>query len=561
MGRFFSDKVEQALQCIYYNLAAGRGQEGFKLLQEACAEGDADAYCLLARCLYGSQYTWVGHGFPVDEEEGDRLMREAVLHGSAIGTLIAMRCGVMDDELKEAMPFDSLEDAFELVLAEAERGDAFCQMLIGNVYYWCDFLDIKELDSDNFESDDDFRAYARENILKCEDWYTKALDGGVATAGANLYLLYQDGKYDLIAPQPEKARELNRRYAAKGYPNYQYLYACDLYDDGKLDEAFELFRKAAAAGEPRAYFFAGWSYELGNGVKQDYARAAEFYKKGIAANLERKEGLYNQLGALYFNGNGVEQDYNEAFRLIKMADDCGTTGNWGAYYLGYCYAYGRGTETDFTLARKYLESIDWDCPDAFFLLGWLYCNGEGGPEDIEKGIEYLHKAGDCPEVREELSHYKKNLFGKWVRRDAFGSSFKGMFSFLSAKKPEAPKLPQPHADWRWTLKTGDTVIPNPTPRQIKDILYALTPNPDSFVILEQLNPVNKNDYWFLQCAIALKGELKGQYVAEIGFTKSDYTPQLWQRAFKDVQSVAEYFYAAYHRRKPLDFTGFTEAGL
>ena len=111
------------------------------------------------------------------------------------------------------------------------------------------------------------------------------------------------------------------------------------------------------------------------------------------------------------------------------------------------------------------------------------------------------------------------------------------------------------------IKTGDTVIPNPTPRQIKDILYALTPNPDSFVILEQLTPVNKNDYWFLQCAIALKGELKGQYVAEIGFTKSDYTPQLWQRAFKDVQSVAEYFYAAYHRRKPLDFTGFTEAEL
>ena len=57
MGRFFSDRVETALKDIYYDLAAGRGQEGFQLLQEAAQEGDADACCLLARCLYGPEYT------------------------------------------------------------------------------------------------------------------------------------------------------------------------------------------------------------------------------------------------------------------------------------------------------------------------------------------------------------------------------------------------------------------------------------------------------------------------------------------------------------------------
>lgn len=55
MGRFFSDKVETAIRYIYYDLGAQRGQEGFRLLQEACREGDADAYCLLARCLYGQE--------------------------------------------------------------------------------------------------------------------------------------------------------------------------------------------------------------------------------------------------------------------------------------------------------------------------------------------------------------------------------------------------------------------------------------------------------------------------------------------------------------------------
>ena len=58
MGRFFSDKVETAIRYIYYDLGTQRGQEGFRLLQEACREGDADAYCLLARCLYGQEYTW-----------------------------------------------------------------------------------------------------------------------------------------------------------------------------------------------------------------------------------------------------------------------------------------------------------------------------------------------------------------------------------------------------------------------------------------------------------------------------------------------------------------------
>lgn len=53
MGRFFSDKVEQALQYIYYDLRARRGQEGFQLLQQAVQEGDADACCLLARCVMG----------------------------------------------------------------------------------------------------------------------------------------------------------------------------------------------------------------------------------------------------------------------------------------------------------------------------------------------------------------------------------------------------------------------------------------------------------------------------------------------------------------------------
>ena len=58
MGRFFSDVVEQALKDIYYDVAARRGQESFKRLEQASAAGDGDATCILARCLCGHQYVW-----------------------------------------------------------------------------------------------------------------------------------------------------------------------------------------------------------------------------------------------------------------------------------------------------------------------------------------------------------------------------------------------------------------------------------------------------------------------------------------------------------------------
>ena len=85
MGRFFSDRVETALKYIYCDLRTGRGQQGFRLLQQAVQDGDADACCLLARCLYGPAYTWPGHGFPVDDRAGDELMRRSVLGGQRHG--------------------------------------------------------------------------------------------------------------------------------------------------------------------------------------------------------------------------------------------------------------------------------------------------------------------------------------------------------------------------------------------------------------------------------------------------------------------------------------------
>lgn len=414
MGRFFSDEVEQALQYIYYDLKAGRGKEGFRLLEQAVAAGDADACCLLARCLYGPEYTWPGHGFPADEKRGDDLMRQSVLGGSALGTLISMRCGVLEDDLERAMPLESLQEAFDIILDKAEHGEPFCQMVIGNVYFWGDFFRIQKKTRQSFDSDDAFLSYARENIGKCEDWLWRAFRNGISSAVLNLACFYREGEKGLISPRPEKEKEVDRYGAEKGYPDCQFYYANDLYGEGEKTEAFQFYRKAAEAGEPRALFWAGYSYELGEGVNKDPARAASYYQQALDAPVPSKTNPANRLGMFYYDGEGVERDYAKAFQLLKWAEDNG--GFVMVYYLGACYANGHGTQQDYKLARSYLEKVDWNCPPAFYLLGKIYGNGLGVPADIPKGVAYLQKAGDLPEAKEELRHYKKTFFGKWVRR-------------------------------------------------------------------------------------------------------------------------------------------------
>ena len=375
MGRFFSDRVEMALKDIYYDLTAGRGHEGFQLLQEAAQEGDADACCLLARCLYGPEYTWPGHNFPVDGRAGDQLMRHSVLGGSAMGALLSLRSGVVSRQLAQAMPF-TLQEAFDTVLDKAERGEPFCQMLIGNVYFWGDFVTIQDRSQADLGADA-FQSYLRENYAKCEDWLWRAYRNGVSLACLNLSNFYRNGKPGLISPRPEREREVDRHGAEKGYPDVMCFYADDIYGDNRA-EAFEFYRRSAKLGEPRAFFWAGYSYELGEGVPKDDASAADYYQRALAAPIQSKISPANRLGSFYFRGEGVERDYAKAL--------------------------------------TYLDKVNWNCHPAFYLLGKMYCNGLGVPMDIAKGVEYLQKASEVPEAKEELRHYKKTLFGKWVRR-------------------------------------------------------------------------------------------------------------------------------------------------
>jgi len=87
-------------------------------------------------------------------------------------------------------------------------------------------------------------------------------------------------------------------------------------------EKDNVFRRAEK-GNAKAQFDLGLKYDTGEGVRQDYAEAAKWYRK--AAEQGYAEAQFN-LGTMYDEGRGVRQDYAEAAKWYRKAKDQGVAG-------------------------------------------------------------------------------------------------------------------------------------------------------------------------------------------------------------------------------------------
>lgn len=411
MGRTLSKEIQSALQDIYYNERTGRGKEAFALLEKASGAGDGDATCILARCLCGYQYVWRGHGFPEDDDRATELIHKSVAQGSALGVLVALRTGELTPEVEQTMPFANLQEAFDAAEELAQTGDAFCQYVVANAYFWWDFVRIQNKGRDSFPSQAAYKAYLKENISKCEDLFWKAFRGGMYFAANNLNRYYTQGDEDIIVPQPAKAKDLWKFGAEYGHPIHQAIYAEELEKAGRKEEALRWFKEAAEGGHPGAWTDVGRCYAEGIGTEKDEAYAVQCFEKEIPSG---NEDAYNRLGKAYFFGRGVTQDYTKAFELLSFAYGKGS--RWGVYYLGKCCYEGWGTAQDYGKARAFLEQVNWNNADTFYMLGCMYGRGLGVGVSIQKAISYLDRAASLPEAKEERRHYKRTLLGKWVRK-------------------------------------------------------------------------------------------------------------------------------------------------
>jgi len=119
----------------------------------------------------------------------------------------------------------------------------------------------------------------------------------------------------------------------------------EAYQRGDYATALPIFQHLADQGHAKAQFNLGVMYRNGQGVPQDNAAAARWYRK--AANQGHAKAQFN-LGIMYRNGQGVPQDNAAAARWYRKAADQGNAR--AQTNLGFMYGKGHGVTQDYVQA-------------------------------------------------------------------------------------------------------------------------------------------------------------------------------------------------------------------
>jgi TPR repeat protein len=104
----------------------------------------------------------------------------------------------------------------------------------------------------------------------------------------------------------------------------------------------------AVTGQAQAQYLIGVRYQEGDGVVQDFSKAAIWYRK--AAEQNYPNALYN-LGHYYYHGKGVNRDFKAAKYWFEKAASAGNDKAPGN--LGVMYMIGEGVSRDRVGAFKW----------------------------------------------------------------------------------------------------------------------------------------------------------------------------------------------------------------
>jgi TPR repeat protein len=86
-------------------------------------------------------------------------------------------------------------------------------------------------------------------------------------------------------------------------------------DRGDYEIARKEFQKLADNGDPKAMMELGLMYHTGQGIKQDYGKAMDWYLKAFAKDFGE---AYNNIGVMYRDGLGVETNRPIAYALFYI---------------------------------------------------------------------------------------------------------------------------------------------------------------------------------------------------------------------------------------------------
>lgn len=204
-------------------------------------------------------------------------------------------------------------------------------------------------------------------------------------------------------------------------PNVDVVFGA--YQRGEYKTAFGLAEPRAKAGDVHAMTMLGELYSNGLGVKRDYAKAIEWYRKAVdggdreamlalammrlggyggsdkqdavkllasAAKLGEPKAAYN-LALLYLGGQVLPQDVRRAAELMRQAADAGNAE--AQYALATFYKEGTGVEKNMDAAVRLLQAAALaDNVDAEVEYAIALFNGTGTPRNQPAAVALLRKA-------------------------------------------------------------------------------------------------------------------------------------------------------------------------
>ena len=352
MAQYFTDRLQKVFHMIFMSYNQQMAQEGLRLLESIVnnqssitkpsqyelrnattvqgSTGEStseevyrnsfspeerelgDAYALLARVYAGPRFTWAESGFPEDNMRTYQCLHDSIRRHSPIGTLQALRiAGSITPTVRRDMQL-SFDDAFHIVCDYAKKDDAYCQYIIGNVFFWGDYHTItpaKQLlapDKASFgqrlqrvlqskslrEGIATLRGTADEETLQAKSrehakfWFKKALEQGLAMFQGNLRNIYIDeGDY-------ENARRVARSAAELGNPTMMLYTGLDHHEKGEFTEAFTWFTKGADLGQPECiaeladYYYHFYEQPMLRAtIPYDPVKATELYQQAATKNF------------------------------------------------------------------------------------------------------------------------------------------------------------------------------------------------------------------------------------------------------------------------------------
>lgn len=352
MAQYFTDRLQKVFHMIFMSYNQQTAQEGLRLLESIVnnqssitkpsqyelrnattvqgSTGEStseevykksfsseerelgDAYALLARVYAGPRFTWAESGFPEDNMRTYQCLHDSIRRNSPIGTLQALRiAGSITPTVRRDMQL-SFDDAFRVVFDYAQKNDAYCQYIIGNVFFWGDYHTItpaKQLLAPNKASFGQrlqrvlqskslregiatLRGTADEETLQAKSreyaklWFKKALEQGLAMFQGNLRNIYIDeGDY-------ENARRVARSAAELGNPTMMLYTGLDHHEKGEFTEAFNWFTKGADLGQPECiaeladYYYHFYEQPMLRAtIPYDPVKATELYQQAATKNF------------------------------------------------------------------------------------------------------------------------------------------------------------------------------------------------------------------------------------------------------------------------------------